>query len=263
MKNKKRLNRNVYFANQGLNKTTSNNFFKVRGPSQPNLRNEAKQTQPSSREASPTLQNKSSKALLVAGAMRLHMQDSLFSRKNLDQTISGQQNVPATVQNLQPMEDHDDALLPKEALKKKDIANESFEADADKEAMERKFKQERLVLGMQVKQTKFSLLMDSLDQQSGEGHSNWNERSAGCDISLCEKRADYCLQQIEAFRQTCYLAMHERMAVELKALILQAIELNMNRTPKAGNAFVIQARNKKKRTVEGIDLRRSTSALQI
>lgn len=214
-------------------------------------------------DKSPKNNEKSQKAVLVAGVMRLHLQDSLNTKKKLDQVQHSQPNIPNTIKNLPDGSGQDAGILSKDKLKKRDVANESFDVDPDKEAMNRKFKQERLVLGMQVKPTKFSLLMDSLDQQSADGHSKWNERTAGCDITLCERRADHCIEQVELYRQNYFAITRERAASELQILINNAIELNDTKSPKLQNNQSTQARNKKKRTVICFDQRPSILVHQI
>lgn len=190
-----------------------------------------------------------SNAELVGGALKLHFQEFL-TRNILDQPAAQPSSLSQTLHSLNAAPDEDVAILPKDKLAKKDIANEADEPD---EAADRKFRQERLVLGLQVSSTKFNILTDSAHVASAGKSLKWNEVRAGCDINFCKKEADHCMKQVEAYRQNCYYTTKQRAKADLQVLILNASELNANKTMKATNNFLIQTRHKKKKNVVCVD----------
>lgn len=175
---------------------------------------------------------------------------ALETRKTLGLDSSPKSGTPTlkTLKSIKP--DLRQPRLPKEKLKKKDIANESFEVEQENVAMNKKFKQERLVLGMQLQPISFANLGRNKGEFSVAQGNEWDQQRAGCDIPLSENMTKVCMDEVLAYRQNSFVVNQEKRTSIEKELVANAYMLRLAAQKGEIQKPTSQSRNKKRRTVD-------------
>jgi hypothetical protein len=242
------------FYSIGLQNTTSQAFFKIRRHSRKNS-SEAKLVgaKPFKDGKDKKTSQNSPKKLTFDGAMRQYVQEintSLATRKAVEANLSANQVSPTL------KEQKDEPVfvkLPKERLKKRDVANESFEGEADSDSFHKKFRHQRLLLGMQLKPMEFGILNRSKEDTTIVSSRDWNMLDAGSNLCLCENKAEECMAEVEAYRQNYYTLTIEKAKDVEKELVNRAYELRMTNEKNDAHKFASQSRSKKRRTVSMVN----------
>lgn len=234
----------------GISRTTSQGFFRIKnGSRKGSVLDKPTHSRKINESMTKIEDSDKPKVTSLGGAMLKYINDlnpALASRK-----IAGLDASPKALNNtLKSLKsDINTAKLPKDKLKKKDIANESFEVEMDKDSMTKKFIQERFVLGMQHKPITFSHLGRTKNELSSAQANEWNLDKAGCGVELSENKTKECIQEVSAYRHNYFASMQEKKELIEKEMVSKAYKLRLAAQKGEIQQPSNRNRSKKRRTV--------------
>jgi hypothetical protein len=220
-----------------------------------------------------TLKTKAARALSLANAIGHRNSFVNTLRSKVDQkSVEGADSVRENITQMQSR----DSKVPidkkgsREASRERSVRNkkklrrvikydQANESD-DSTEMEKKYMTERLLLGMQVKQNKFTLLMSGANGDEGSDKRSsmigkYHEaavKSAGADIKLFHKKPAECIEEVEYYRKQQFEKTCNIREENCKEIVGKIRQQKLDQATLAGSRFLAYGRKMNRKTTLNI-----------